>query len=131
MSDEFEYFYDCDMGDLDAKPEAIDAGLLTMVGSDIHLTAAGLFAMVGQLSADLSVDTDGRLRKAFDRALYSAQAAGLQWETEQEIRRSFSKGIDPGDGSKNGLALAALCRLVAEIARREEIIDLLDLRNCV
>ncbi len=129
MSDELEYFGDCDTGDFRANPEAIDAGLMTTVGSDIHLTAAGLFALVGQLSADRNADTDGRLRKAFERVLSSARAAGLQRKTEREIRRSFLAGINPGDGSKKGLALAAQCRLVADIAGGELVAKLLDVRN--
>ena len=129
MSDELEYFSDCGTGDFQADPEAIDAGLVTTVGSEIHLTAAGLFAVVGQLSADQSADTDGRLRKAFDRALSSARAAGLQRKTEREIRSSFLAGINPGDGSRKGLALAAQCCLVAEIVGREQTTKLLDVRN--
>ena len=122
MSDELEYFSDCDAGDFEANPKAVAAGLMTTVGSEIRLTTAGLFALVGQLAADLSADTDGRLRKAFDRVLSSARAAGLQRKTEREIRRSFLEGVNPGDGSKKALALAAQCRLVAKITGSERII---------
>lgn len=115
MSDKLEYFGDCDTGNFEVNPEAMDAGLVTKVGSDVHLTLAGLFASVGQLSNDLSADADGRFRKAFGRVLSSAREAGLQRKTEREIRQSFSQGINPCDGSKKGAVLAAQCRSVANL----------------
>ena len=129
MSDELEYYFDCDLGDFDINPEAATGGLLTKVGREFHFTAAGLFAVAGLLSTDLGADTDGRLRKAVGSVLFSARAAGLDRQTETEIRQSFSQGINPGDGSKKGAVLAAQCRLVANLLGRERIRMLLDAGN--
>ena len=130
MSDEFDYYCEAKAGDLAITPEAEKAGLLTYVDGEVHATVAGLFAIVGQMANDPAADTDGRFRKVIDRVFSAARAAGLERIIEQEIRRSFMRGINPGDGSKKGLALAAQCRLVADIAGGEQIAKLLDVRNC-
>lgn len=129
MSDEFDYYGESKAGDLAITPEADKAGLLTYVNGEVHVTVVGLFAIVGQMANDPAADAGGRFRKVIDRVFSAARSAGLERTFEEEIRRSFMRGINPGDGSKKGLALAAQCRLVADIAGGEQIAKLLDVRN--
>ena len=42
MPEELEYLCDRNTGDLEANPETVRAGFVTQVGSDVHLTLAGL-----------------------------------------------------------------------------------------
>ena len=96
---------------------AVEAGLVVEINGEIHLTAAGLFALAGR--AAFSFDIEPACQKhnllAISRVFRSAREAGLDPVCERTIRWAFSENVNPVDGTPEGEALAKLCRHVAAL----------------
>lgn len=100
-------------------PGAVVAGLLhpqTRNGEPC-LTDAGLFALAGMLAHDTDQGDEDSRRHCLSgvvRALGAARAGGMEEKWERVILWAFAEHINPVDGSAEGNALAALCRLVSD-----------------
>ena len=107
-------------------PGAISSGLMVLKAGQPHITDAGLFAMAGTIAYAREGESRGHCMHGFLRALKVARAGGLDQQAESVILWAFAENIVPGDGSPEGTALAALCRLVVMlvgVGRRAHLIE--------
>jgi len=100
-------------------PGAVAAGLMSpqMRNGEPCLTDAGLFALAGMMAFSTDPDDDDSRQHCLSgvfRALGAARNGGMEEKWERVILWAFSEHVDPADGSTEGNALAALCRLVSD-----------------
>ena len=95
------------------QTEAIKRGLMVEANSEVRITDAGLFAIAGMMANDPEAENREYYLAGLKRAIDAAVAGGFPQNVSVAVMWAFSEGFDPCDDSKDGLALAAMCREVA------------------